>query len=128
ALDGVPGASRIDWGGDGQSCLRFSAKPEEAAPAQPAPILETPEIARQPASMPAQLRSPPPPAPPLPRPLAPSGVSALIEPDGALVDSGASPVLHATRNPAFALQRGTAIHRLLQVLPELEPDGREMAA
>ncbi|MEO0327158.1 MAG: double-strand break repair helicase AddA [Pseudomonadota bacterium] len=57
--------------------------------------------------------------PPLPRPLSPAGAFALIEgkepirrsPDTLTFDS----------DPAYALKRGTYIHKLLQYLPGLEP-------
>ena len=59
----------------------------------------------------------------LPRPLSPSGASALIEAIDEPVISARSPVLEPDGEPAFAVQRGLAIHRLLQMLPELpEPE------
>jgi ATP-dependent helicase/nuclease subunit A len=39
-----------------------------------------------------------------------------------------SPVLDAAASPGLALERGNAVHRLLQVLPELPPAEREGAA
>jgi ATP-dependent helicase/nuclease subunit A len=76
--------------------------------------------------MPGSLRKPLPPAEGLPRPLAPSGASVLIEDDGeAPVRS--SPVF-TDAAPSFALERGTAMHRLLQVLPQLAPEDRSAAA
>jgi ATP-dependent helicase/nuclease subunit A len=52
-----------------------------------------------------------------------------------LIDSGyetvamkRSPVLDAAAGPGLALERGNAVHRLLQVLPELAPSEREGAA
>jgi ATP-dependent helicase/nuclease subunit A len=70
----------------------------------------------------------------LPRPLSPSGASALIEDDlGAADDMSVSPVLgplenRGSANQAFALRRGHAIHRLFEVLPTLAPDQRNAAA
>jgi ATP-dependent helicase/nuclease subunit A len=62
----------------------------------------------------------------LPRPLAPSGASALIEDDSeALVRS--SPVL-SDQVASFGLERGTVMHRLLQVLPQLAPESRRETA
>src|SRR5690606_30366542 len=69
-----------------------------------------------------------PPAPAFPRPLSPSGASLLIEATGEPIASPLSPVLDGARNPGFALERGTAIHRLLQLLPDLAPDEREGVA
>lgn len=58
----------------------------------------------------------PPPAR-LPRPLAPSGVSAVLE-DSADVASR-SPFAEGQAGSAAALERGSMIHRLLQVLPSV---------
>lgn len=65
-----------------------------------------------------------------PRPLAPSGASLLIEElEGETVPSTASPVLDAREaETSAAIERGLAMHRLLQVLPDLEPDERSGAA
>src|SRR5690606_17854513 len=64
----------------------------------------------------------------LPRPLAPSGTAALIEPVHAAACTATSPVLDRAGTEAFAMQRGTAIHRLLQMLPQIESSGRAVAA
>ncbi len=65
----------------------------------------------------------------LPRPLAPSGASALIEADEEPPLDTSSPVLRPDNGtPAFALRRGTAIHMLLQYLPDIPQDGRETLA
>ncbi|WLU28713.1 double-strand break repair helicase AddA [Brucella abortus] len=67
--------------------------------------------------------------PGLPRPLAPSGASALIEADEEPPLDLSSPVLQpGTGAPAFALRRGTAIHMLLQYLPDVAPEKREHLA
>ncbi len=65
-----------------------------------------------------------------PRPLAPSGASLLIEEmDSEVVPSTASPVLDAREAASSrAIERGLAIHRLLQVLPDLPSGDREAAA
>ena len=56
----------------------------------------------------------------LPRPLAPSGVSVLIEPDDEAPLLIGSPVLGDQRgDPSFAIRRGIVIHALLQMLPNL---------
>jgi len=65
----------------------------------------------------------------LPRPLAPSGASALIEADEEPPLDTFSPVLGpGNGSPAFALRRGTAIHMLLQYLPDVPQAGRETLA
>src|SRR5690606_38005939 len=84
------------------------------------------EEARHP--LPPVMLEPLPPPPAFPRPLSPSGASLLIETTGEPIPSPLSPVLDAARKPGFALERGTAIHRLLQLLPELPPDERERVA
>ncbi len=67
----------------------------------------------------------------LPRPLAPSGASALIEADEEPPLDISSPVLGdivGEGAPGFALRRGTAIHMLLQYLPEVPEGEREKLA
>lgn len=69
------------------------------------------------------------PEPGLPRPLAPSGASALIEADEEPPLDMASPVLGpGNEAPGFALRRGTAIHMLLQYLPDVAQAEREQLA
>jgi len=80
------------------------------------------------AAVPPTLQRNPPPAERLPRPLAPSGASVLIEEGKEIVISGRSPVLDPDLGPAFAAARGTAMHRLLQVLPSLPQAARPAAA
>jgi ATP-dependent helicase/nuclease subunit A len=70
-----------------------------------------------------------------PRPLSPSsaGESHRIElEDGPAPEAPAagfvSPVLAGAGNPSFAIRRGLAIHRLLQVLPDLPAEDRGDAA
>ncbi len=64
----------------------------------------------------------------LPRPLSPSGASLLIEDLREPVASARSPVLDGLEEAGFAAARGSAIHRLLQVLPDMEEDARADAA
>lgn len=78
--------------------------------------------------LPAELLQPLPPAPVFPRPLSPSGASLLIEETSEVVPSPLSPVLDAISKPGFALERGTAIHRLLQLLPDLPSSDHEAFA
>ncbi|MBB3235882.1 double-strand break repair helicase AddA [Phyllobacterium endophyticum] len=77
---------------------------------------------------PAAYRTPMPREAGLPRPLAPSGVSVLIEPENEAPLVTGSPVLTADgSDPSFAIRRGTIIHALLQMLPNL-PDGQRLPA
>jgi len=62
----------------------------------------------------------------LPRPLAPSGASVLIE-DDCETPIRSSPVLSG-QPPSLALERGTVMHRLLQILPQLAIETRKDAA
>jgi ATP-dependent helicase/nuclease subunit A len=78
-----------------------------------------------PVSPPAWLRQKLPPEPVLPRPLSPSRAIASIEPE--YEPSRRSPVLEADE-PSFAIARGLAIHKLLQVLPGLPATERAAAA
>ena len=94
-------------------------------------VASTEEKARpetEPDLMPPALSQPLPQARALPRPLAPSGASVLIFDDEELTPSTASPVLDPAAAPSFAIERGTAIHRLLQSLPAMAPAEREAAA
>ena len=59
------------------------------------------------------------PEPILPKPLTPSGAQAMIDAQN-WAQSATSPLSRDNNsNPSFALQRGIAIHRLLQVLPDI---------
>ncbi|MET0597124.1 MAG: double-strand break repair helicase AddA [Mesorhizobium sp.] len=64
--------------------------------------------------------------PPLPAPLSPSRAMALIE-DAPAAPGKSSPVLDAA-DASFAIRRGLAAHRLLQMLPDVEPRNRGAAA
>ncbi|MBB4005266.1 double-strand break repair helicase AddA [Aurantimonas endophytica] len=68
-----------------------------------------------------------------PRPLSPSSAGAATEIEPAEVaesigDVYVSPVLGAGEAPPLAIRRGLIVHRLLQVLPELDQGEREAAA
>ncbi|TPM28012.1 double-strand break repair helicase AddA [Mesorhizobium sp. B2-3-5] len=78
--------------------------------------------------LPATLFRPLPPFEDLPRPLSPSGASALIDEGKEAVVDKASPVLDADAEPGFAVLRGLALHKLLQMLPGMAEDERERAA
>jgi len=64
----------------------------------------------------------------LPRPLSPSGASALIDDAREPVIDARSPVLDAEAAPGFAILRGLAVHKLLQMLPGVAGDDRRSAA
>ena len=78
--------------------------------------------------LPATLFRPLPPFEDLPRPLSPSGASALIDEGKEAVVDKASPVLDADAEPGFAVLRGLALHKLLQMLPGIAENEREGAA
>ncbi|WP_342867293.1 double-strand break repair helicase AddA [Hoeflea sp. AS60] len=60
----------------------------------------------------------------LPRPLTPSGVSAVLEDSADLASR--SPFAESQTGSAAALERGSMIHRLLQVLPAIPPAERQI--
>jgi ATP-dependent helicase/nuclease subunit A len=64
----------------------------------------------------------------LPRPLSPSGASALIDEATEPVIDRRSPVLDADAEPGMAVRRGLAMHKLLQMLPDLAWEQRLGAA
>ncbi|MDI6027448.1 double-strand break repair helicase AddA [Corticibacterium sp. UT-5YL-CI-8] len=80
-----------------------------------------------PVVIPAELLQAPPPYEELPRPLSPSGASVLIEETAQPTVSGKSPVLDGSA-PGFAIARGSALHKMLQVLPTMPLEAREDAA
>ncbi len=80
------------------------------------------------APLPASLFRPPAFDEELPRPLSPSGASALIDETKESVVDARSPVLDAEEEPGFAVLRGLALHKLMQMLPGLAPSERRAAA
>ncbi|MGN6771807.1 MAG: double-strand break repair helicase AddA [Rhizobiaceae bacterium] len=65
----------------------------------------------------------------LPRPLSPSGASLLIgETDEPELPATVASALDKEAAPSFAIERGLAMHRLLQTLPDLPEGEREAAA
>ncbi len=70
-------------------------------------------------ALPGDLFATRPEPPALPRPLSPSGASALIAESDEPVAFARSPVLDLDDEPGFSAQRGLAMHRLLQMLPAL---------
>ncbi|RUU50735.1 PD-(D/E)XK nuclease family protein, partial [Mesorhizobium sp. M2C.T.Ca.TU.002.02.1.1] len=77
---------------------------------------------------PDTLFQPLPPYEELPRPLSPSGASTLIEEAKATAPDTRSPVLDAESEPGFAVVRGLALHKLLQMLPGIAEEERRDAA
>jgi ATP-dependent helicase/nuclease subunit A len=83
-----------------------------------------------------QAATPPayPPLPPLPAAaapvaaLSPSAAAALLDPPVDSVAPSRSPVLDPEAEPSFAIARGLAIHRLLQMLPSIPVEARQPAA
>ncbi|MDF2370785.1 MAG: double-strand break repair helicase AddA [Rhizobiaceae bacterium] len=63
----------------------------------------------------------------LPRPLVPSAAGAIIEAETG-AHSGRSPLLDPTLAVSQPLERGRIIHRLLQLLPQVDPQERQPAA
>ncbi|MEP4290167.1 MAG: double-strand break repair helicase AddA [Nitratireductor sp.] len=103
---------------------RFRVTHQRAAPDVTAEAIEEPKAPDLPGFLTEAL--PPPPA--LPRPLSPSGAGLLIEAGREEGVCDASPVLAPAGAASPAAQRGTAIHRLLQMLPDVPPTAREAAA
>ena len=81
-----------------------------------------------PAPLPENLFRPLPPYEELPRPLSPSGASALIDEATETPPDTRSPVLDADAEPGFAVMRGLVLHKLLQMLPSVAEAEREDAA
>ncbi|MGX5800754.1 double-strand break repair helicase AddA [Bradyrhizobium sp. Arg314] len=80
------------------------------------------------APLPENLFRPLPPYEELPRPLSPSGASALIDEAKEAVPDTRSPVLDAAAEPGFAVVRGLALHKLLQMLPGIAEEERRGAS
>ncbi len=121
-LDGKEGAILQPHPVTGNSALYFSlgkSQPiEKSGDEKP-----TPEILAMPDWLDAKL-------PPLrlpPRPLTPSGLGVAIDPHAE--SNRLSPVFNTAANQSnAALERGSAVHRLLEVLPTLAVDERQAAA
>ncbi|MCO6390987.1 double-strand break repair helicase AddA [Aliihoeflea aestuarii] len=123
ALEASPATARQTHAPTGDDILVYRVTPRATAP-----VIVTPDAARdEPVPLPAALSHRLAAPPPVPRPLAPSGVRLVIEPGAETAVSG-SPVLDAVAGTSHALERGTAIHRLLQSLPDVEPQDREASA
>ena len=96
------------------------------APEPPDGTTEKPAASAVAETLPAWLAERQSEPPPLPAPLSPSRAMALIE-DAPAAPGKSSPVLDAA-DASFAIRRGLAAHRLLQMLPDVEPRNRDAAA
>ena len=92
--------------------VRAGAKAAPATPVRPV--------------LPGFLLRPAPPEPRPPRPFSPSGATLFVGEDDPAPRE--SPVFAADAEPGFAIRRGQAIHRLLQVLAGRAPEERAGAA
>lgn len=64
----------------------------------------------------------------LPRPLSPSGAGALIDDDDIAPGNRSKLFGERQRSANLSLKIGQAVHRLFQVLPEIDPQDRQAAA
>ena len=126
ALSGSPFTQQVPHPAGGEPVTRYRVTP----PGEPArgPVEPEGGSVWRPSPLPDMLSRPMPAAPPLPRPLAPSGAAAVVDADLSPIPAVRSPVLDGEAGPNPAQERGTAVHRLLQVLPEIDVAGREEAA
>lgn len=104
---------------------RFAARRLQRSGPMAAQIIDSKPPPAPPAATVVVPGAPLPPPKRLPRPLAPSGVSAVLEDSAGLATR--SPFADPSPGNTAALERGTLIHRLLQVLPALDPAARSQA-
>ncbi|PZO75119.1 MAG: double-strand break repair helicase AddA [Mesorhizobium amorphae] len=131
ALVGDPNTSERLCPHSGASLHRFRISPPGPAVEASTRSAEVPAAAEAKPTLPLEFFSELPSPPPLPRPLAPSGALASVEPEAADAAAllGRSPVLDP--NPlarSHAIARGLAFHRLIETLPALEAGERLAAA
>jgi len=125
ALIGAPESEQRPHPAGGEPVYRFHVT--KLPPVAPSPD-EQAQRTNTLAPLPATLFRPLPPFEDLPRPLSPSGASALIDEGKEAVVDKASPVLDADAEPGFAVLRGLALHKLLQMLPGIAEHERQGAA
>lgn len=126
ALAGSPHSEERTHPVTGETILRYAVSDHASAGGVEPVSPPSPAAPRTPP--PVVLFEPLPPPLPHPRPLVPSGAGVVVEASQEPVLSMASPVLDPERAPSFALERGVAAHRLLQLLPDIDPSTREAAA
>jgi ATP-dependent helicase/nuclease subunit A len=124
ALGGSEHSEQRPHPAGGEPVLRFRVS--EAAQAASA-VEAAAGLARSITEIPQGLFDELPPSEALPKPLSPSGASVLIEETREPVISGRSPVLDPELEPGFAIARGIALHKLLQMLPSLPAAERNAA-
>lgn len=109
--------------GDQWSGLRFRVTPTDAAPPSDRPgepvsgLKPLPEALTTPLKKPIEL----------PRPLAPSAAGLTVEPESSPL-AGRSALFDGGATTNRSMERGRVVHRLLQVLPGIEPGQRQDAA
>lgn len=123
ALSASPHSRTVPHPVTGADVLRFRRSPE--ALAQAAPPASVPSAAAGPVFA---LLAPLPGHDAPSRSLSPSAAAALLDPPEESVAPARSPVLDPQEEPSFAIARGLAIHRLLQMLPAMPESDRESAA
>lgn len=107
---------------DQWSGFRFRVLPTDAAP----PSDGSGEPVSGPKPLPEALTRPLKRPVDLPRPLAPSAAGLTVEPDGS--PAGRSALFDGGASTNRSIERGRIVHRLLQVLPGIEPGQRHDAA
>lgn len=125
ALTGAPESTERRHPASGEPVHRFVMT--KLPPVAQAAADET-RLPRQVLPLPESLYRALPPYEELPRPLSPSGASALIDEGKEAVVDTRSPVLDSEAEPGFAVMRGLALHKLLQMLPGFAEDERQGAA
>jgi len=123
ALVGIPETEQRVHEATGETVYRYRSQILPAIVADDADATAT-ETSSQPLPVFGKL----PPEDDLPRPLSPSGASVLVEDATEAVASRRSPVLDGEEQAGFAAVRGSAIHKLLQVLPGMAVETWEPAA
>ncbi|MBN9079202.1 MAG: double-strand break repair helicase AddA [Rhizobiales bacterium 65-79] len=126
ALSGMPESAIRRHPAADRDVIRHQVSGTRAVPAEPASAQEekpSPPVFEKLPGLPEGFGEE------LPRPLSPSGASLLIgEPDEPELPATAASALDREAAPSFAIERGLAMHRLLQTLPDIPQDGREAAA
>ncbi|HMM64093.1 MAG TPA: PD-(D/E)XK nuclease family protein, partial [Mesorhizobium sp.] len=124
ALVGAPEAAEIPHPVTGEPVHRFRVSGLEPLADEAGPEAARPDFGPPPESLFHSLAQ----VEELPRPLSPSGAAALVEEAMEPVTDMRSPVLDAGAEPAFAIRRGLALHKLLQMLPDIAAAERDAAA